>query len=53
MSVSSIKVRYDAAIKTLKEISKGTIQIGGSPTGEASRNQLHHVLQHQTYIHHA
>jgi phage gp36-like protein len=33
---SPIKVRYDAAIKTLKEISKGTIQIGGSPTGEAA-----------------
>ncbi|MEQ1412244.1 gp436 family protein [Acinetobacter indicus] len=31
-----IKTRYDAALKTLKEISKGTIQIGGNPTGEAS-----------------
>lgn len=31
-----IKIRYDAAVKTLKEISKGTIQIGGSPTGEAA-----------------
>jgi len=30
-----IKTRYDAALKTLKEISKGTIQIGGNPTGEA------------------
>lgn len=31
-----IKTRYDAALKTLKEISKGTIQIGGNPTGEAA-----------------
>lgn len=33
---SPIKTRYDAAVKTLKEISKGTIQIGGSPTGESA-----------------
>ena len=33
---SPIKTRYDTAIKTLKEISKGTLQIGGNPTGEAA-----------------
>lgn len=33
---SPIKTRYEAALKTLKEISKGTIQIGGNPTGQAA-----------------
>lgn len=33
---SPIKARYDNAIKTLKEISKGTLQIGGSPAGQAA-----------------
>lgn len=31
-----IKTRYDNAIKTLKEISKGLIALGGTPTGEAA-----------------
>lgn len=31
-----IKTRYDNAIKTLKEISKGLIAVGGTPTGEAA-----------------
>ncbi|OTG68306.1 hypothetical protein B9T25_06390 [Acinetobacter sp. ANC 4470] len=31
-----IKTRYDSAVKTLREISKGTIALGGSPTGEAT-----------------
>ena len=30
-----IKNRYETAVKTLKEISKGTIGIGGTPVGEA------------------
>lgn len=33
---SPIKIRYEAALKTLKEISKGTIQIGGNPTGQTA-----------------
>lgn len=33
---SPIKTRYEAALKTLKEISKGAIQIGGNPTGQAA-----------------
>lgn len=31
-----IKTRYHNAIKTLKEISKGLIALGGTPTGEAA-----------------
>lgn len=30
-----IKTRYENAVKSLKEISKGTIALGGSPTGES------------------
>lgn len=33
---SPIKTRYEDAIETLKEIKKGAMQIGGSPTGEAA-----------------
>lgn len=33
---SPIKMQYDAAIKTLKEIAKGTLQLGGSPVGESA-----------------
>lgn len=31
-----IKTRYENAIKTLKEISKGVIALGSTPTGEAA-----------------
>ena len=31
-----IKTRYENAVKSLKEISKGTIALGGSPVGESS-----------------
>lgn len=31
-----IKTRYDNAIKSLKEVSKGTIALGSAPTGEAA-----------------
>jgi len=31
-----IKSRYENAVKSLKEISKGTIALGGSPVGESS-----------------
>ncbi|MFW2122853.1 gp436 family protein [Acinetobacter ursingii] len=31
-----IKTRYDNALKSLKEIAKGTIAVGGTPTGEAA-----------------
>lgn len=31
-----IKTRYDNAVKSLKEIAKGTIAIGGTPAGESA-----------------
>lgn len=31
-----IKTRYENAVKSLKEISKGTIALGGSPVGEST-----------------
>lgn len=31
-----IKTRYENAVKSLKEISKGTIALGGSPIGEST-----------------
>ena len=31
-----IKTRYDNAVKSLKEIAKGTIAVGGTPAGEAA-----------------
>ncbi len=31
-----IKTRYDNAVKSLKEIAKGTIALGGAPTGDAA-----------------
>lgn len=47
-----IKTRYDNAVKSLKEIAKGTIAIGGTPAGEsvpvqtASNNVLFKVGRH-------
>ena len=34
-----IKTRYDNAVKSLKEIAKGTIAIGGTPAGESAPMQ--------------
>lgn len=30
-----IKIKYEAAIKTLKEIAKGNVGLGGAPAGDA------------------
>ncbi|RSO80422.1 DUF1320 domain-containing protein [Acinetobacter ursingii] len=47
-----IKTRYDNAVKSLKEIAKGTIAVGGTPAGDAapvktsSNNVLFQVGRH-------
>ncbi len=47
-----IKTRYDNAVKSLKEIAKGTIAIGGTPAGQSvpvqtsSNNVMFQVGRH-------
>lgn len=47
-----IAIKYQNAIKSLKEIAKGTVAIGGTPAGDAapvqtsSNNVMYHVGRH-------
>lgn len=47
-----IAIKYQNAIKSLKEIAKGTVAIGGKPAGDAapvqtsSNNVMYHVGRH-------